>query len=181
MSQRFRQAAGFTTSAMFTSQYPDNNFLFISKNLVYFPKLEFMRTATSSLTIGVPLEIGTASALSTSGNSNNYGSFFSYSLPVVMDFNIGAGAGTNESGSFGSYFGIGFEHTYTSFSYSYYNSGKVMSYNGISDGPLIRMGIRVRPITPPWKNFDVSAGLFYRKGIESSKFNTIGINLAVGL
>ena len=50
-------------------------------------------------------------------------------------------------------------------------------FKGATYGPLFRGGVRIGSERESWNGRGVTVGLFYKKGLESSKLSTFGFNV----
>ena len=98
---------------------------------------------------------------------------FAYDLPATLDYNIGFKSTNENDKKFGGYFGVGFGYFKVSVSGSQYSDFKGAAY-----GPLFRSGIR---FFLPKDNTALTVGMYYKKGLEKSRLNTIGFNVLYDL
>ena len=143
-------------------------------NLTYFPRYNFIEAENSSLSIGAPVGAGIGIATNTIGN--DAGILFSYDLPMVIDYNIGCKSTAENDKTFGGYFGVGFGYNKVIITGSSYSD-----FNGSSYGPLFRAGFRFGSDKESWKGHGVTAGAYYKKGLEKDKLYTIGFNVLLDL
>jgi len=139
-------------------------------NLTYFPRYNFVENENSSLSIGAPVGIGIGLVSNTDGN--DAGILFSYDIPLVIDYNIGCKSTKENDRSFGGYFGAGFGYNKVSISGSSYSD-----YDGSSYGPLFRAGFRFGSANESWHGHGLTAGAYYKIGLEKDRLHTIGFNI----
>lgn len=137
----------------------------------YFPRILITEGENNSLSFGLP--VGAGVGLATDTYNSGSGVFWSFDVPAVIDYNIGVKSTPENDSRFGGYFGAGFGYTFVNWTYD----GKSTS-NANSYGPLVRAGMRFG-----FPSFDqaVSVGMYYKIGMETSKFKTIGFNVLVDL
>lgn len=175
-AQQLMHSFGATVSAIFgkvETDYSSYTFAMRQTSFCYFPRLNFIENENSSVSIGFPVAAGFGIATNT--DASGAGLYFSYDLPAVLDYNIGAKSTSDNEDSFGGYFGLGF---------GYYKVGiknDYSSYNGATYGPIIRGGVRLASASDAWNGHGLTIGLFYKKGIEKQKLNTVGFNILYDL
>jgi hypothetical protein len=126
--------------------------------LTYFPRYSF-----KNLSVGVPITLGVSGTYNSQQGAST-GSSFTYQLPLVVDYNVGLGAGDNDDDGFGFYGGVG----YGLFSTSYIGT---FDYGTLkASGPMVRGGIRLNI-----KDNIITVGASYLKGGGDSKATVIGI------
>jgi hypothetical protein len=173
--QRLMHGLGTSTSLIFNipSGDGDNNDLILKQiSVLYFPRYNFIERENSSVSVGAPVGLG--GGFVTNKYTNNTQIYFSFDIPVVMDYNIGLKSTAENNKQFGFYFGVG---------YSYYNinigNNNIDAFSAKTYGPLARMGARFN-LSGKNSNSDNTAftfGLFYKKGIENAKLTTIGAHI----
>ncbi len=101
--------------------------------------------------------------------SDSYGGGFLYSgdLQAWGDYNLGMGAVADPPKNSGMYFGLGFGGSYTGADGEAIDDG-----NGISFGPMIRIGARFGVGDTP-----LGVGLYYKHGIENARWRTFGFHV----
>jgi len=140
-------------------------------NATWFPRYNFIEAENSSVSIGAPIGVGIGLVTNTIGG--DAGVLFSYDLPVVIDYNIGCKSTMDNDKTFGGYFGAGFGYNKVIISGSSYSD-----FNGASYGPLIRAGFRFGGSdNESWNGHGLTAGIYYKMGLESDKLHTIGFNV----
>lgn len=173
-AQSLRHSFGENISVMFGTinqdPYYTQDLTLIQSNLTYFPRVTFLETEKTSLSIGVPLGIGFGMYSQMDDNFADDGIYFSFDVPLVLDYNIGCNSSRENEDNFGGFVGVGFGYQKVSISQTeYYN------YDGGSYGPLIRGGVRFRG-SSRWGTKSITISSFYKIGLEEEKFNTIGIS-----
>jgi hypothetical protein len=143
-------------------------------NLTYFPRFNFVENENSSISVGAPIGIGVGLVTNTYGN--DVGVLFSYDLPLVIDYNIGCKSTMANDRNFGGYFGVGFGYNKVNISESSYSD-----FNGSSYGPLFRAGFRFGSSSESWNGHGITAGAYYKIGIDKNKLTTIGFNVLYDL
>jgi hypothetical protein len=139
--------------------------------ITYYPRINISESDNSSISVGIPVSLGfEGSANSETGSSLAFG----YDLPLAVDFNMGHKSTLDNESGFGGYVGVGFGYTHTSVSVS--SDFGDYSATANSYGPMIRGGIR---FGIPWgeKDWSYTIGGFYKFGLESAGYKTIGINI----
>lgn len=176
-SQKLLHSYGATISVMFgdiKTSYSTSKLSLAQTNLTYFPRYNVLENENSSISIGLPLGIGVGVASSTDGD--DAGIYFAYDLPLVIDYNIGCKSTIENENIFGGYFGIGFGYYKVNISKSQYSD-----FNGASYGPLFRAGVRIGSYNEAWNGHAFTVGVFYKKGLEKDRLNTIGFNVLYDL
>ena len=143
-------------------------------NFTWFPRYNFVENENSSISIGTPLGIGIGIVSNTYGD--DAGVLFSYDLPVVIDYNIGCKSTKENENNFGGYFGVGFGYNKVNISESSYSD-----FNGASYGPLFRAGFRFGSSNESWNGHGLTAGVYYKIGLDKDKLHTIGFNILYDL
>lgn len=140
----------------------------------YFPRFIVAQSDNSSVSVGVPLGLGVG--LSSDLNGNDAGVFFSYDLPLVVDYNIGCKSTPDNESTFGTYFGAGFGYHKTII-----KASENSDFKGATYGPLVRAGVRFGPPQEIFRGQAITVGLYFKKGIEKSKTTTFGFSALVDL
>lgn len=173
-AQKLMHSIGATmsllTGEVATSVNSKSTLLLNQTSFCYFPRYNFIEKDNSSISVGLPIGIGIGIATNTTGN--DAGISFAYDLPLVLDYNIGCKSTSENDETFGGYFGIGFGYYKVNISQSQYSDFKGATY-----GPLFRGGVRIGSERESWNGRGVTVGLFYKKGLESSKLSTFGFNV----
>lgn len=133
----------------------------------YFPRYNLSESDNSSLSLGIPFSAGIGTV------NNSDGVAFSVDVPLMADYNFGCDAIPESESGAGGYVGAGFGYNYTSAS-SYFGSSNLSSY-----GPIIHAGVRL--VVSQKFSQSMTFGLYYKLGIESEKYKTIGFNFLVDL
>jgi len=152
----FTQARGTENTAAYS---------IFHRSFTYYPRYNVLANERSSLSIGAPLSIG----FGTASSMTDAGLMFSYDLPLVIDFNLGARSTPENEKNFGGYIGAGFGYSKIKVSESMYSD-----FTGTSYGPMVRGGIRF--LIDGWSQ-GISVGGFYKKGLEKEKLRYFGMNL----
>jgi len=151
----------------------------VAEGFTYSPRYNFLENEDFSLSVGVPLSVGISGSYSSNYNSysgsttdNTLG--FMANIPLIVNFNFGAGSSDNES-RFGFFIGGG-----AAYHYGKYNVDSVDTYgdgytyqatiNGI--GPAGNVGVR---FGVGRGTHNVEAKLTYMKSLDNSKANIFGI------
>jgi hypothetical protein len=138
--------------------------------LIYSPRVSFMETETSSLSVGIPLSFG----ISGHYNSINYADNslgLMFDAPLMFNYNYGAGSSKEAEDKFGFFAGVGFGyHTnqyIVSDDYGNDYSAKMSGW-----GPAGNLGVR---IGVGHGSHNIEARFSYMKTMDNSKSNVIGI------
>ncbi|MDB5209750.1 MAG: hypothetical protein JWQ30_577 [Sediminibacterium sp.] len=182
-AQKFMHGLGSTASliklqdvyeydpSFYTSHGPVS---FIHLGVTYFPRYLFPAGGSASFDIGIPLSLGIGVNLNSDSKKLNSGLAMSYELPLVVDYNMGSIRSPENDKETGLYFGLGY-------SFSYINPSTRFVFNGATQGPLVRAGIRFDVSPTLEKQKPASLGFFFKTGSSSIKFSTIGLNLMFDL
>ncbi len=172
-SQEFMHSIGGTISVLsgtIKSEGETSSFSMMQTNFTYFPRYNFIENENSSLSIGAPVGAGIGIASNTYGD--DAGVSFAFDLPIVLDYNLGFKSTSETSNYFGGYFGAGFGYYHVSITGSQYSN-----FDGSTYGPLVRGGVRIGSSNESWGDHGLTIGIFYKKGLEETKFNTFGFNV----
>jgi len=138
--------------------------------IMYSPRVSFMETETSSLSVGLPMSFG----ISGSYNSQNYESnslAFMFDAPLMFNYNYGAGSSKESEDKFGFFAGLGFGyHTnqyIASDSYGYDYTLKMAGW-----GPVGNAGVR---IGVGHKSHNIEIRFSYMKTMDETKSSVVGI------
>jgi hypothetical protein len=131
----------------------------------YFPRFIVSEFDNASFTIGSPLGAGINIVKDTYGDA---GIAWGFDAPLVFDYNLGCKSSPDNENGFGGYFGGGFSYMYTGYTFGY-GDEKATSY-----GPLGRAGVR---FSSGGGRFSTTVGVYYKSGLETQKFKTIGFNV----
>jgi hypothetical protein len=178
-SQTFTQGLGlsFVTDK---SSAADANMSFV---VTYSPRFNFLEKDNSSLSVGIPLSFGPSGAFTTRKSNEPYESerpeTYILSIPVILNFNVGAGSSRyNDSGSgffagagFGYHFGAAAEKTIDVISSGY--SRTTYNHKG-TIGPVVNAGIRIG-VGGDTHHFEIKTT--YMKGINTLKPNIYSLSV----
>jgi len=149
--------------------YREYSFIMEEVALTYFPRINFETGNNTAFSIGIPVAVG--AGIASDANNDNSGVYFSYDVSAIADYNIGKGATETTEKRFGYFLGAGF-------SYGYVNLALTTDLNKISSyGPLIHAGARFGI----GSSHGITTGLYYKFGLESMKFTTVGIQVLADL
>jgi hypothetical protein len=143
----------------------------------YFPRYNFIGNAKTSLSIGLPLSIGVA--LADVNEGQDFGVAFGFDLPIVLDFNFGFKATTDDTDGkkLGGYAGAGFGYNKIAISKTS-NS----DFTGVSYGPLFRAGIRFgNKKNSSWGEKAVEINFYFKQGLEKQKYVSFGSAVLINL
>jgi len=143
-------------------------------NLCYFPRYNFIENENSSVSVGMP--IGAGIGISNNSYGDDAGIAFAFDLPAVIDYNIGCKSTPDNDHNFGGYFGAGFGYYKVFISQSSYSD-----FTGATYGPMARAGVRFSSSNEGWNGLGITIGMFYKKGLEKLKFNTVGFNILIDM
>ena len=174
-SQTFMHGAGldiFVTTAK-------NGNAAAAEGLTYNPRINFIENEDFSVSVGVPLTIGFSGSYSSNYNSY-YGSTtdntlaFMAHIPVIIDFNFGAGSSPDTEQRFGFFIGGGLGYHYGKYNQDIVDSvgneyTQQATINGI--GPAGNIGIR---IAVGRGSHNIEAKLTFMKSLDNSKANIYG-------
>jgi len=138
--------------------------------IIYSPRVSFMETETSSLSVGIPMSFG----ISGSYNSMNYGSNslgLMFDAPLMFNYNYGAGSSKESEDKFGFFAGVGFGYHTNQYIVSD-NYGNDYSTKMSGWGPVGNAGVR---IGVGHKSHNIEVRFSYMKTMDDSKSNVIGI------
>jgi hypothetical protein len=138
--------------------------------IMYSPRVTFMETESSSLSVGIPMSFG----ISGSYNSQNYGSNslgLMFDAPVVFDYNYGAGSSKESEDKFGFFAGAGFGYHMNQYiatdEYGYDYTDKMSGF-----GPVGNVGAR---LGVGHGSHNLELRFSYMKTLDVTKSNVIGI------
>jgi hypothetical protein len=172
ISAQFMHGVGVTFSGItgnVTTPSSSSGIGLTQSTITYFPRYNFVEKENSSISIGAPVGVGIGLVRNTYGG--DVGFSFSYDLPVVLDYNIGARSTADNANRWGGYFGLGFGYFKVNISGSVYSN-----FDGATYGPLARGGVRF----PASRNDDastISLGVFFKTGLEKDKLTSFGFNM----
>jgi len=146
----------------------------VGYGLFLYPKYNIVEGDAGAVSLGFPLTLG----MSGSVNSRSGGSIsLTADLPLMLDYNVGAGSTRDSEAGVGAFAGAGFGYTYTNQVYDYYVNGSIYGSDNIkgkSYGPMVHGGIK---LNINQKVYFVRA--FYRVGIEREKYRLYGAAVGV--
>ena len=171
-AQSFMHSYGATPAILLAKDGYGNQFYLYQTDLTYFPRFNFVENENSSISIGAPVGVG----ISIVNSDNDPGIGFSFDLPAVVDYNIGCKSTADNESTFGGYFGAGFGYSHYSVSGTQNSDFKDASY-----GPLVRAGVRIGSVKEQYHGHALTIGFFYKKGLETAKYTTVGCNVLVDL
>lgn len=169
LAQSFMHSAGANISVIFAkieTPYLKETFTMQVNHLSWFPRYTVMEGENSSLSVGSPLGAGVNLLTDNAGGG---GVSWGFDLPLVADYNIGCKSAPDNESGFGGYVGGGFSYMYTSYKLNTSETENVTTY-----GPLARAGVRFASGGGRW---NTTVGLFYKTGLEQTKFKTVGFNV----
>src|ERR1700760_2338440 len=102
-SQNFMQGVGINVILQSTSGFKADPV----GSIIYSPRVSFMETETSSLSVGMPMSFGVSGSYnSQNADNNNIGLVLD--VPLMFDYNYGAGSSRESEDKFGFFGGLGF-------------------------------------------------------------------------
>ncbi len=174
-SQQFMQSVGASGSIMrATLKGPLGTggrfgMSFLQAN--YFPRVSFPVNYFTAISVGIPFGIGAGFI------DNNFlsvkGTYLSYDIPLVVDYNVGYKASEPGDDHLGFYFGLGGGYTGTK-----RDTLGVTGYKANSFGILARAGVRI-DFELQDKTTGLSIGIFHKIGMGEEKFKTSGLNVLI--
>ncbi|MGN6492209.1 MAG: hypothetical protein ACTHLE_09460 [Agriterribacter sp.] len=180
-SQTFLHGAGvglMASDPAVTSVYGTKVFF----TLHYYPQVTFMETETYSVSAGVPLTVGLSGSYNASyssrGDSYEENSLLAVmQVPLMVNFNGGAGATKESEQRFGYFIGGGFGYHSTGIGYLTDEFGNELDGKKYSKGfgPAANAGIRFA-VGSNQKNIEVRFS--YMKGLKDAKPSMFGLNAA---
>jgi len=152
----------------------------VAEGFTYSPRFNFIENEDFSLSVGVPLSVGISGSYSSNYNSysgsttdNTLG--FMADVPLIVNFNFGAGSTPDNDSRFGFYIGGGMGYHYGKYnvdSTDYYGDGYTYqaTINGV--GPAGNIGCR---FAVGRGTHNVEARLTFMKSLDNSKANIFGM------
>ncbi|MFB6454344.1 outer membrane beta-barrel protein [Chitinophaga sp. Hz27] len=142
--------------------------------ILYTPRYHFQVGPTSSVSLGIPMTFGFAGGFNWGSNGNTSDIAVGVNLPLMFDYNIGAGAlnGLHKRAGFFVGAGFGWHYMYHSYDNTYYENGNY-SYNESGVGPAANIGARFHVGK---RNHNIEVRAFYMNTPVSDKFDVIGLN-----
>jgi hypothetical protein len=145
--------------------------------LTYSPRFNMYETASFSLSVGVPLNVGLSGSYEYD-YYNGYGSGqntirFMFNAPLMVNFNVGAGSTKNNEKRLGFFAGGGFGLHYGDYQYATSENGYDYYGNkyGATFGPSANLGLRFA-VGSHRKN--IEARLSYMKGVTTPTTSVYG-------
>ncbi|MGN6436749.1 MAG: hypothetical protein ACTHMM_09445 [Agriterribacter sp.] len=179
-SQTFLHGAGVGIMA----SDPGANSLYDTRiffTLHYYPQVTFMETETFSVSTGIPLTVGLSGGYNAS--FSNGGSFEENTLmgviqvPLMVNFNGGAGSTKESEQRFGYFIGGGFGYHSTGIGYVADQFGNQFEDKTYSKGfgPAANAGLRFA-LRNSQRNIEVRFS--FMKGLKNAKPTMLGLNAA---
>jgi len=152
----------------------------VAEGFTYSPRFNFIENEDFSLSVGVPLSVGISGSYSSNYNSysgtttdNTLG--FMANVPLIVNFNFGAGSTPDNDSRFGFYIGGGMGYHYGKYnvdSTDTYGDGYTYqaTINGV--GPAGNVGCR---FAVGRGTHNVEARLTFMKSLDNSKANIFGM------
>jgi hypothetical protein len=138
--------------------------------IMYSPRVSFMETETSSLSVGLPMSFG----ISGHYNSQNYGDNslgLMFDAPLMFNYNYGAGSSKESEDKFGFFAGVGFGyHTNQYIVQDDYGNDYSAKMSGW--GPAGNLGARM---AVGHGSHNLELRFSYMKTMDNSKSSVIGI------
>ncbi len=178
-SQSFMHGAGLT---IFVTTAKNGNAA-VAEGFSYNPRFNFIETEDFSLSVGVPLTVGISGSYSSNYNSY-YGSTtdntlaFMANVPVILNFNFGAGSTKDNDSRFGFFVGGGLGYHYGKYNQDLYdpNYGDYTHQEMINSvGPAGNAGVR---FAVGRGTHNVEAKVSFMKALDDSKANIYGMGAA---
>jgi hypothetical protein len=152
----------------------------VAEGFTYSPRFNFIENEDFSLSVGVPLSVGFSGSYSSnydsySGTTTNNTLGFMADVPLIVNFNFGAGSTPDNDSRFGFYVGGGLGYHYGKYNVDSIDySGNGYTYqatiNGI--GPAGNVGCR---FAVGRGSHNVEARLTFMKALDNSKANIFGM------
>ena len=142
--------------------------------LCFSPRFILVGMENSSVSIGTPVAVGLG--LIPKSYKDDSGVYFTYELPIVLDYNIGRKSTAGNDKKTGMYFGSGFSYSKLGLAH-----GSYPHFNGETYGPLLRAGYRFNSIWKIHSKHTGVLGLSYRKGLEKDGLNSFTYSVCVDL
>ena len=138
--------------------------------IMYSPRISFMETETSSLSVGIPMSFGVSGHYSSQNYDNNSIGFM-FDAPLMFNYNYGAGSSREAEDKFGFFAGVGFGyHTnqyYATDNYGYDYTAKMSGF-----GPVGNLGAR---LGVGHGSHNIELRFSYMKTMDDSKSSVVGI------
>ncbi len=164
-AQTFMHGVGVNTFVQSASGFSTQ----VTGGIIYSPRISFMETDNTSLSVGIPLSIGVSASYNTSYDGSSSASVM-FDAPLIVNFNYGAGSSKETENRFGFFAGGGFGYHSSEYSSSdgYDDYGEKMS----GFGPVGNAGIRIGVGSG---SHNIEIRLSYMKTLDTSKSNVFGI------
>ncbi|MBW8688298.1 hypothetical protein [Chitinophaga rhizophila] len=144
--------------------------------LTYSPRFSFAETANTSVSVGIPLNVGVnGSAYYVFDGYEDYyeetSLGFMLNAPLMVNFNFGAGSSAGNKSRVGFFVGAGYGvHVGTTVYESYFFEGRYYeseSHTETTTGPAGNIGIRIAVGAKKRHNIEINT--FYMKGMSAHK------------
>jgi hypothetical protein len=165
-SQNFMQGVGINVILQSTAGFKADPV----GSIIYSPRVSFMEDDNSSLSVGIPMSFGVSGSYNSQNtDANNIGLVFD--VPVMFDYNYGAGSSRESEDKFGFFGGLGFGYHanqyYATDAYGYDYSDKMSGF-----GPVGNIGAR---LAVGHGSHNLEIRFSYMKTMDISKSNVMGI------
>ena len=182
-AQHFSHGVGLGYSA----EFADNIKTRTSTIITYSPRINVSETENTSVSVGMPLSIGISNTFKAGYSLNSdsaydygYSTGFILNVPVMVNFNIGAGSVPGNQKRTGFFAGAGYAYnlstvnTFTPNEYGpqYEFSRKETKGNS---GPAANLGVRIG-VGSLRRRHNIEIKTSYMRAISSRKLNVIGLN-----
>ena len=174
-SQSFMHGAGLS---LFVTTAKNGNAA-VAEGLHYNPRFNFIENEDFSLSVGVPLSVGFSGSYSSNYNSYNGNTVdntlaFMADIPVILNFNFGAGSTKDNEQRFGFFVGGGLGYHYGRYNQDLYDAsiGDYTQQATISSiGPAGNAGVR---FAVGRGTHNVEVRVTFMKALDDSKANIYG-------
>jgi hypothetical protein len=165
-SQTFMHGVGVNTMVQTASGYSTQ----VVGGLMYSPRISFMETDNTSLSVGIPLSIGFSAHYSTNGYDETNSLGLVFDAPLILNFNYGAGSSKETESRFGLFVGGGFGYHTSQYTASdaYLDVSDKMSGFGPVGNAGIRFGVGNH-------SHNVEIRFSYMKTLDITKSSIVGI------
>ena len=164
-SQNFMHGVGVNTFIQSAGGFSTQ----VVGGLTYSPRISFMETDNSSLSVGIPMSIGVSASTNTSYDGSTSAALM-FDAPLMLNYNYGVGSSKETESRFGFFAGAGFGYHTSEYSFSdaYGDDSEKMS----GFGPVGNAGIRIGVGNG---SHNIEIRLSYMKTMDVSKSNIFGI------
>ncbi|RFM31771.1 hypothetical protein [Chitinophaga silvisoli] len=176
-AQRFKQGVGAGFSVE-TADYMDTK---VNFGFTYSPALFFAEAEKSSFSVGIPLSLGFNEGYSSEYDDYDdfYGSSsigFMLDVPVILNFNYGAGALSGGRQKWGFFVGGGYGYhlTTANYLYDYDDNGNYRSTESSTFGVTANAGFRIGMGHHHRHNLEIKFS--YMKGLTDYRPDVGGVN-----